>query len=271
MAERRGWTDSERILALDLYCRTRFGRIHARNPQIIRLAGAVGRTPNAVAMKCCNFASLDPSLRARGVSGLKNASVADESVYQRYTHDLLALSEQASIAAAEVGLPWTAEQSATEPDLEQDGTREQEESGEWLQPATEAIGARRVRINQRYFRTVVLSTYGSACAVCGLTVSPLLDAAHIIPWSENVNQRLDPRNGIAMCALHHRAFDAALVTIDAEGLFRIAPRLMIPDPPEVHAIALLKIDGSRFAQPERFAPDPDALEHHRKRFFRTAG
>lgn len=271
MAERRGWSDSERILALDFYCRTPFGRLHSRNPQIIRLAAAVGRTPDAIAMKCCNFASLDPAHRDRGVRGLRNASSADELVYETYTRDLLALSEQASLAAAAFGLPWTAEQSPAEPDREQDGAREQHESGEWLQSATEAIAARRVRVNQRYFRTVVLSTYGSACAVCGLTVSPLLDAAHIVPWSENISQRLDPRNGIAMCALHHRAFDAALVTIDGEGLFRIAPRLKIPDPPEMHAIALLRIDGRIFEKPERFAPDPDALEHHRMRFFRTAG
>ena len=58
---KRGWTRDELLVAFNLYCKTPFGRLHQRNPEIIRLASALGRTPSALAMKLVNFASLDPA------------------------------------------------------------------------------------------------------------------------------------------------------------------------------------------------------------------
>jgi len=55
---RDNWTREQLILAFNLYCKLPFGRLHHRNPQIIELAGMIGRTPSAVAWKLSNFASL---------------------------------------------------------------------------------------------------------------------------------------------------------------------------------------------------------------------
>jgi putative restriction endonuclease len=60
----RLWTRDELILALNLYCKLPFGRLHSRNPEVIHLAHLIDRKPNAVAYKLVNFASLDPSLQA---------------------------------------------------------------------------------------------------------------------------------------------------------------------------------------------------------------
>jgi hypothetical protein len=60
MAERIAWTRDQQLIALRLYMRTPFGKLHGRNPDIIALAA---RTTNALAMKACNFASLDPDFR----------------------------------------------------------------------------------------------------------------------------------------------------------------------------------------------------------------
>src|SRR5271155_4885876 len=57
---RRDWTREELIVAFNLYCKIPFGRIHIRNPLIIELAKAIGRTPSAVSWKLANFARLDP-------------------------------------------------------------------------------------------------------------------------------------------------------------------------------------------------------------------
>ena len=46
---RRDWTREETLVALNVYCRTPFGRLHGRNPEIIRIAAALGRTPDALA------------------------------------------------------------------------------------------------------------------------------------------------------------------------------------------------------------------------------
>ena len=51
------WTRDEQLIALRLYMRTPFGRLHGGNPEIISLAGHLGRTPGALAMKASNFAS----------------------------------------------------------------------------------------------------------------------------------------------------------------------------------------------------------------------
>ena len=63
------WTREELILAINLYCKLPFGRLHRNNPAVIHLASLIGRTPSSVAYKLVNFASLDPSLQARGIKG----------------------------------------------------------------------------------------------------------------------------------------------------------------------------------------------------------
>lgn len=73
-----------------------------------------------------------------------------------------------------------------------------------------------IRPGQARFRFEVLRRYGPACAVCDVSHPPLLDAAHICPWDKGGSD--DPRNGLVLCALHHRAFDGALFAIEPETL-----------------------------------------------------
>src|SRR3546814_20257900 len=75
------WTREQTLLAFQFYCETPFGQLHGRNKKVIELAGLIGRTPDAVAMKCVNIASLDPKVRARGRSGLSNASALDRQIW----------------------------------------------------------------------------------------------------------------------------------------------------------------------------------------------
>jgi len=67
------WTREELILAVNLYCKLSFGRLHRLNPEVIHLANLIKRTPSSVEYKLVNFASLDPSLKARGIKGASNA------------------------------------------------------------------------------------------------------------------------------------------------------------------------------------------------------
>ncbi len=62
------------------------------------------------------------------------------------------------------------------------------------------------------FRTKVLNAYGLRCGFCGLQLD-LLDAAHVLPVSEPLSTDL-VTNGVAMCVLHHRAYDRGLITFD---------------------------------------------------------
>jgi len=96
---RHNWTRDELLFAFNLYCKVPFGRMHRNNPEIIRLASLIGRTPSAVAMKLVNFASLDPAHQQRNVSGVRNASRSDREVFEEFSanwEQLVFESEQAT-------------------------------------------------------------------------------------------------------------------------------------------------------------------------------
>ena len=90
MVRGKGWSRDELLLAFRLYCRTPFGRLHYRNPEIVELAKLIGRTAGSAAMKACNFASLDPAQQARGIRGLKGASQADRDDAEKVEPQMIA-------------------------------------------------------------------------------------------------------------------------------------------------------------------------------------
>jgi putative restriction endonuclease len=91
--------------------------------------------------------------------------------------------------------------------------------------STAAAGDRKafvpVRQGQHRFKFRVFRRYGAQCAVCDVSVEKLLDAAHIRTHRERGSD--DPRNGLVLCALHHRAFDNGFFAINPATL-RIAYR-----------------------------------------------
>jgi putative restriction endonuclease len=71
------WTEFQLLSVIKLYCRTSFGRMHSKNPDIVQLSQEIGRTSNAVALKMANFASLDPTIDRKG---MPNVSALDKAV-----------------------------------------------------------------------------------------------------------------------------------------------------------------------------------------------
>lgn len=71
MTERRNWTRDELLVALKIYCELEFGQFHQHQQRIVEVSTYIQRTPSSLAMKLCNFASLDPAMmgmRARRVN-----------------------------------------------------------------------------------------------------------------------------------------------------------------------------------------------------------
>lgn len=89
---RRNWTREELIVAFNLYCRTPFGRIHNRNPEIIGLSAALGRTPSALSWKLANFARFDPALKDRNISGATHGGQLEQEVWEEFSQDWEKLS-----------------------------------------------------------------------------------------------------------------------------------------------------------------------------------
>ena len=250
MAARRPWTRGELLVAFALYLKLPFGQLHHRHPEIAAQAARIDRTPGALAMKLVNIASLDDSITRTGRSGLRNASNADREMW------------------AEMQSDWPAFTAAAEAAL--DGGGEQPSAS--ASPASDAVQGIDVpttatrRRGQALFRQTVLSAYRNQCALTGLADQRLLIASHIIPWSQDPEMRLNPRNGIALNPLHDKAFDQGLITFDDDLRLQISPALRTADSDFVH-LTFTRQTGTQLAIPEKFAPDPEALAYHRARIF----
>ena len=87
MAVKNGWTRNQLLIAFNLYCQMPFGKMHSRNPEIIKYAEIIGRTPSALAMKLTNIASLDPAITSTGRCGLKGFSTSDQAMWAEMQAD----------------------------------------------------------------------------------------------------------------------------------------------------------------------------------------
>ncbi|MBI2925427.1 MAG: HNH endonuclease [Verrucomicrobia bacterium] len=255
MAMGRSWARDELIVAMNLYCKLPFGQLHHRNPVIIALAEKLGRTPSSVAMKLCNFASLDPVQQARGISGLSGASAGDRQVWEEFHKDWERLAfESEQRRAALAGKPVEVEAQISEDELPREGLERER--------------VVRQRVNQSFFRAAVLAAYGSRCCVTGLAVPDLLVASHIVPWAKDKANRVNPRNGLCLNALHDSAFDRGFITLTAKLKVEVSPTLKAAPIQAATKRLLLDYDDADIRLPERFLPDAELLEWHRTNVFR---
>ncbi len=247
-----GWTRDQLLIALRLYMRLPFGRLYKSNPEIVSLAGRIGRTPSALAMKAVNFASLDPNLKQKGLSG---ASRADAAIWDEFHINPTGLALEAEEAAARFG-------SAAE-----------DKHDPYMPPAgpTDREATVRIRRVQSFFRAAVLASYDGRCAISGMSGPELVTACHIVPWAASEARRADPTNGLCLNALFDRAFDRLLIAIGDDGRVLVSPLLRERVAGSKLGCDLLKAEGSKLIPPIRFAPDPMALAKHRARFLATIG
>ena len=245
---RRDWTRDELIVAFNLYCRIPFGRIHIRNPEVIALAKALGRTPSSVSWKLANFARLDPALKMRKIKGASHGSKAEEIVWNEFKDnwDALAFESQRLLAQFVPVLPTDMFPELRAPE---GLTRE---------------AMVRVRVNQGFFRAAVLAAYNSRCCITGLAVPALLTASHIVPWAEDAKNRTNPRNGLCLNALHDKAFDCGLLTVTPDYRISISNRLRNAGETDDGLARRLfaHYEGRKITLPDRFIPDPEFLKYH---------
>jgi putative restriction endonuclease len=78
----------------------------------------------------------------------------------------------------------------------------------------------KVRLHQRRFRELVMRAYQTRCAVCRIRHNPLLDAAHILP-DRDERGRPEVPNGLALCKIHHAAFDAHILGVAPDRVIHI--------------------------------------------------
>jgi putative restriction endonuclease len=248
------WTKEQLKLAFHLYCQLPFGRLHSRNPEIIQLAKLLGRTPGAVAMKLVNFASLDPAITNTGRTGLGNAGSLDREVWAEFHADWEKLAVECEMLRRNLDHAPPPEDEVDELLIPEDY------SGETRQIVTEQ------RIKQYFFRRAVLSSYRGRCCMSGLSESRLLVASHIVPWSKDKANRLNPSNGLCLSAIHDRAFDKGLITLTDDFKIVVSEELKLRDELFIKEV-LLPLNGRTIEPPERFAPQAEFVSWHRNQLF----
>ncbi len=246
------WTKDELILAINLYIKLPFGKMHSRNPEIQELARMLGRSPSSVARKLGNFASFDPALQARGIKGLTNASKLDREIWNEFYRDWDSLFLESEKALAK----------------RQQTTLEKMYRYELETPLVgeEEMRNVKVRLNQSIFRRIVLANYDNQCCITGIDKTELLVAGHIVQWSQDQKNRLNPKNGLLLNALHDRAFEQGLITVDDQYKVRVSSVLKRKDAVKSIAYNFLQYEGKSIILPKKFFPDKEFLRIHNDRF-----
>lgn len=248
------WTKEQLKLAFHLYCQLPFGKLHSRNPEIKHLAQLIGRTADAVAMKLVNFASLDPAITSTGRKGLEGASKLDREIWEEFHADWEKLAVETELLRRGLDKKAVILDDADEQLAPEDFT------GETRKVVTEQ------RIKQSFFRRAVLSSYRGRCCMSGLSEARLLVASHIVPWSKDKANRLNPSNGLCLSAIHDRAFDKGLITISDDMRVVVSEELKRNKEAFVVEV-LLPLEGRAIELPERFAPQPEFIAWHRNELF----
>jgi putative restriction endonuclease len=117
------------------------------------------------------------------------------------------------------------------------------------------------------FKRKIPELYDHRCAITGLRVqnrraASLIDACHIVPWSESYNDTIT--NGIALCPNMHRAFDRGLISISDDLTVLVAADLRENE--SSHAITPFAGKPLLLPAEREHWPARENLSRHRERF-----
>lgn len=129
------------------------------------------------------------------------------------------------------------------------------------------VSLTRRRVHQRAFRELVLRAYRDQCALCRLRHTELLDAAHIMPDSEPEGEP-KVNNGLALCRLHHAAFDNFFVAVRPDHIIEVRPDVLEESDGPTLRHAIQGLHGQHIVLPSRLdeRPSIEFLDRRYERF-----
>jgi putative restriction endonuclease len=123
------------------------------------------------------------------------------------------------------------------------------------------------RLHQQQFRRLVLNAYQNQCSICRLRHVELLDAAHILP---DRDPRGEPivTNGLGLCKIHHSAYDAHIIGIDADAVVHVRDDVLREIDGPMLRYGLQEVAGWRLTLPTKseLRPSRDFLAERYERF-----
>ena len=256
MTRNDAWTREEMILVLNLYLKLPFGKMDRRNPDVIHLANIIGRTPNAVALRLVNYASLDPQLKQRGISGMAHGGKKCDEYWHEFIND----RERLLFESERILAQW---EGTT---IEKKFEKEIQDIPQGLVGETK-LREVKTRVNQNVFRQIVLANFDGRCALTGIDLSELLVASHIIPWSKDEKERLNPENGICLSSLYDKAFDKGLISFTNDNQVLFSLRLKENVGKNYYSKYFEPIRDAILVSPKKYQLNPQFLEWHRDCIF----
>lgn len=252
----KNWTKDETIVAFNVYCKVPFKSSSKSNPTIIEYANLIGRTPSALNMKIGNFGRFDPELKKRGITGLVNGSKLDEEVWNEFNGnwDKLAFESEKLIAS----FKNKKIEEIEEFDLEN------------LPKGKDREALIKIRVNQSFFRSTILSSYNLKCCITGLSIPDFLVASHIKPWSKDKENRTNPHNGLCLNSIHDKAFDKGFITITPDYKILVSKVFDGFSSESEKAIEdfFKRYQNHKIILPNRFLPSKEFLDYHYHNIFK---
>ena len=246
------WTREETIIAFNVYCKIPFKDCSKSHPMIVKYAKIIGRTPSALNMKVGNLGRLDPKLQARGIVGLGHGAKMEVEVWNEFYEnpDNLAYESESLIAKfAKRNIESVAGIDVSN-----------------LPEGKERLAIIKQRVNQAFFRSAVICSYDFKCCISGVGNSELLEACHIVDWSEDKVNRSNPENGLCLNSLFHKAYDKHLIAITPDYYIIISDKMIEKTEDEAFKDYLLGLQNKKLILPNRFYPNRDFLDYHYQKY-----
>ncbi|MEI8140199.1 MAG: HNH endonuclease [bacterium] len=129
----------------------------------------------------------------------------------------------------------------------------------------EAIREVKTRVNQHFFRKMILQVYDGRCCITGLDIPQVLRASHIVGWAEDKDNRLNPTNGLCLSATFDAAFDAHLISLDEQFHLIFSPQLKDHHTNKAFQQQFQPFENHAVTLPLTFTPSQSFLQYHRER------
>lgn len=114
----------------------------------------------------------------------------------------------------------------------------------------------RQRLHQPKFRARVLTAYATQCTVCRFRHAELLDAAHITADADRAGDAV-VTNGMAMCKIHHAAYDQNFLGVTADYTIKVNDALLLEQDGPMLKHGLQEMHDVRITLPSRRRDRPD--------------
>ena len=246
------WTKEETIVAFNVYCKIPFKDSNKNHPMIIEYAKIIGRSPSALNMKVGNLGRLDPKLKEKGIVGLSHGSKIERIVWEEFYANPEQFAYESECLIAKYANKSIEKSSKIDiNDLPNGKERET---------------IVKLRVNQSFFRSAVMTSYNNRCCVSGVGNPQLLEACHIVSWADDSHNRTNPENGLCLNSLFHRAYDKHLMAITPDYEIIISENFMEKVEDSTFEKYLKEINGRKINMPTRFYPQRELLDIHYQKY-----